>query len=138
MTMFFNLKKSGEGRRVAGPILVIRTSANGVKNLPRRHSKKKPIASRIRREDTARRNQWRQESAEKKSARRNPAQSGYWGNSVWNLRGSASVVSKIAVDVGCDTLPHDMCGKESIFFKTFTDHNNSKHRQIKVQFVTLN
>ena len=77
VTMFFNLKKSGEGRRVAGPILVIRTYANGVKNLPRRHSKKKPIASRIRREDTARRNQWRQESAEKKSARRNPAQSGY-------------------------------------------------------------
>ena len=52
VTMFFNLKKSGEGRRVAGPILVIRTSANGVKNLPRRHSKKKPIASRIRQEDT--------------------------------------------------------------------------------------
>ena len=35
--MFFNLKKSGEGRRVAGPILVIRTSANGVKNPPRRN-----------------------------------------------------------------------------------------------------
>ena len=51
VTMFFNLKKSGEGRRVAGPILVIRTSANGVKNLPRRHSKKKPMASRIRREE---------------------------------------------------------------------------------------
>ena len=39
-----------------------------------------------------------------------------WGNSVQNLGGSASVVYKSAIDVGCDTLPHGMCGKESILF----------------------
>ena len=101
---------------------------NGLKNPPRRHrrrnqwcqesakkniSKKKPIASRIHREElqqeytngvknlprriTARRYQWRQESAEKTQKkkpmasrhpprRRNPAQE-WWGSSVRNLIG---------------------------------------------------
>ena len=36
------------------------------------------------------------------------------------LVGSASVVSKSAVDVGCDTLPHGMCGKECFFRKFYS------------------
>ena len=33
--------------------------------------------------------------------------------------GSAQVVSKNVVDVGCDTLPHYICGKELFFFNFF-------------------